>query len=119
MTERRPSRLAARADTRNGAASGPDDRENVSGKSLAAFMAITNGALPGDIYWSGKTGPDGAPIPFVWISTDNTYVPMDAQTMVAFGTAVGDRKEALIFAASRIKKMAPIPLDYQADRYWP
>ncbi|TFF20554.1 DUF4376 domain-containing protein [Jiella endophytica] len=98
---------------------GQDDRENIAGKSLAAFMAIVGGAQPGDIYWSGKKDAAGTPIPFVWIATDNSYNPMDAQTMVAFGTAVADRKELLIFRASAMKKQNPIPLDYKSDVHWP
>ncbi len=89
------------------------DRENIAGKAMLAFMAITAGAQPGDLRWA-KLGSD-----FVWIATDNSLVPMDAQTMVDFGKAAADHKEAHVFAGYQLKQMIPVPVDFTDDKWWP
>lgn len=89
------------------------DRENIAGAAQLGFMAIVGGAQPGDLRWSN---PDQD---FAWISSDNSLVPMDAQTVVAFGKAATERKQALIFAARQLKDMEPIPADYTDDKWWP
>ena len=91
----------------------PDDRENIMGASTAALAAIINGASPGDYRWHGGDAD------FVWIAEDNSEVPMDAQTMFAFGQAAMAHKQALIFNARALKNMDPIPADYTDDAYWP
>lgn len=91
----------------------PTDRENVQGAYSLALAAVLNGAQPGDLYWHGEETP------FVWIAEDNSLVPMDAQTCLAFGQAIATHKSALIFAAREIKDMAPIPADFRDDKYWP
>lgn len=90
----------------------PNDRENIAGASQVALEAIMNGAQPGDLYWHGGTTP------FVWIATDNSLNPMDAQTMFNFGKAAMAHKQTLIFKARAIKDMDPIPADYTEDKYW-
>lgn len=89
------------------------DRENIAGAAQLGFMAVVAGAEPGDLRWSNP-GQD-----FTWIASDNSLVPMDAQTVVAFGKAAAERKQALIFAARQLKDMAEIPADYTADKWWP
>lgn len=89
------------------------DRENIAGAAQLGFMAVVAGAQPGDLRWSN---PDAD---FAWIASDNTLVPMDAQTVVAFGKAAAERKQALIFAARQLKDMAEIPVDYTDDKWWP
>lgn len=91
----------------------PGDRENIAGKALEAFMAIIDGVQPGDLRWA-HTGRD-----FAWIAADNSLVPMDAQTVVAFGKAASAHKEAHVFAARQIKDMQPVPQDYTDDQWWP
>lgn len=91
----------------------PGDRENIAGKAMEAFMAITAGSQPGDLRWSN---PDHD---FAWIAEDNSLVPMDAQTVVAFGKAASAHKEAHVFAGRQLKDMQPIPADYADDRWWP
>lgn len=89
------------------------DRENIAGKALEAFMALVAGAQPGDLRWA-HLGRD-----FAWIAADNSLVPMDAQTVVAFGKAASAHKEAHVFAARQLKDMQPIPADYADDKWWP
>lgn len=89
------------------------DRENIAGAAQLGFMAVVAGAQSGDLRWSS---PDAD---FTWIASDNTLVPMDAQTVVAFGKAAAERKQALIFAARQLKDMQPIPVDYADDKWWP
>ena len=89
------------------------DRENIAGAAQLAFMAVVAGAQAGDLRWSS---PDQD---FAWIASDNTLVPMDAQTVVAFGKTAAERKQALIFAARQLKDMESIPTDYTDDKWWP
>lgn len=89
------------------------DRENIAGAAQLGFMAVVAGAQPGDLRWS-KPAQD-----FAWIATDNSLVPMDAQTVVAFGRAAAERKQALIFAARLLKDMEQIPADFTDDKWWP
>lgn len=89
------------------------DRENIAGAAQLGFMAVVAGAQSGDLRWSN---PDQD---FAWIASDNSLVPMDAQTVVAFGKAAAERKQALIFAARQLKDMEPIPADYTDDKWWP
>lgn len=89
------------------------DRENIAGAAQLGFMAVMAGAQPGDLRWSS---PDQD---FAWIASDNSLVPMDAHTVVAFGKAAAERKQALIFAARKLKDMESIPVDYADDKWWP
>lgn len=89
------------------------DRENIAGKAMEAFMAITAGVKSGDLRWSS---PDRD---FAWIAHDNSLVPMDAQTVVDFGKAASAHKETHVFAGRQLKDMQPIPADYADDRWWP
>lgn len=91
----------------------PEDRENIAGASTAALAAIVNGAQAGDLRWHGGDSD------FAWIAADNTLVPMDAQTMFAFGQAAMAHKQAMIFAARALKDMAEIPADIADDQWWP
>ncbi|AVO53638.1 DUF4376 domain-containing protein [Ectopseudomonas mendocina] len=89
------------------------DRENIAGAAQLGFMAVVGGAQPDDLRWSN---PDQD---FTWIASDNSLVPMDAQTVVAFGKAAAERKQALIFAGRLVKGMEPIPADFTDDKWWP
>lgn len=91
----------------------PEDRENISGASLAALAAMGNGALPSDLRWHGGDSD------FVWIAEDNSLTLMDAQTMFALGQTAMAHKQAHIFAARALKDAEPIPADYTDDAYWP
>lgn len=90
-----------------------EDRENITGASLAALAAIGGGATAGDYRWHGGASD------FQWIAADNSLNTMDAQTMFAFGQAAMAHKQAHIFAARALKDADPIPADYADDGYWP
>lgn len=89
------------------------DRENIAGAAQLGFMAMVAGAQPGDLRWSNPEQD------FAWIASDNSLVPMDAQTVVAFGKAAAERKQALIFAARQLKDMQQIPDNFTDDQWWP
>lgn len=91
----------------------PEDRENITGASLAALAAIMSGAQPGNLRWHGGDSD------FMWIAADNTVHPMDAQTVFAFGQTAMAHKQGMIFAARALKDADPIPSDYTSDAYWP
>lgn len=93
-------------------------RENIAGAKSAASDAIMLGAQAGDYGWQRLLDPAAAET-FVWIATDNSLHPMDAQTMVRFGYAAMAHKQDMIFRARSLKAMDPIPLDYATnDAYW-
>ena len=89
------------------------DRENISGASVAALAAMMNGAQPADLRWHGGASD------FAWIAADNSLTTMDAQTMFAFGQAAMAHKQAHIFAARALKDADPVPLDFTDDANWP
>ncbi|MDR6233536.1 DUF4376 domain-containing protein [Pseudomonas oryzihabitans] len=89
------------------------DRENILGAMSNALLAIMRGAKEGELRWENPEKD------FFWIATDNSRVPMDAQTALAFGQAAMSRKSALVQAGSDLKAMTPIPLDFAADKWWP
>tara|TARA_B110000503_G_C7092491_1_gene390030 strand:- start:54 stop:467 length:414 start_codon:yes stop_codon:yes gene_type:complete len=82
-----------------------------SAATLAGF-AITKGAALGDFYWNSIADP------FVWISTDNSLISMDAQTCFALGEAAAAHESKYIFLARAIKDTSPIPEDFTDDSYW-
>lgn len=90
-----------------------EDQKRIAGAGTLAVVAIVGGAQAGDYLWHGGAEP------FAWIAEDNTLVPMDAQTVIAFGQAAAAHESANVFAARAIKDMDPIPSDFAADSYWP
>jgi hypothetical protein len=91
----------------------PEDRENIAGASTAALAAMINGSQAGDLRWHG--GEED----FAWIAEDNGLVPMDAQTMFAFGQAAMAHKQSMIFAARVLKDLAEMPAEITDDSNWP
>lgn len=90
------------------------DRENILGALGVALAAITvDEAQPGDLRWADPQ------FDFFWIASDDTRVPMDAQTCLAFSRAAVGRKSLLVIAGNSIKQMDPIPDDYADDKWWP
>lgn len=90
------------------------DRENILGALGTALAAITvDGAQPGDLRWADPK------FDFFWIAADNSRVPMDAQTCLAFARSAMARKSLLVIAGNTIKQMDPIPQDYTDDKWWP
>lgn len=90
------------------------DRARIDRAKSNALAAIINGAQPGDLRWAD------ASVDFAWIASDNTSVPMDAETCLAFGLAADAWEGRHIVAARALKNMVPIPLDYATNAaYWP
>ncbi|MBB3949900.1 DUF4376 domain-containing protein [Aureimonas jatrophae] len=92
----------------------PADRENILGAASLAHMAVTlSGKKPGDLRW--HDGDED----FRWIAADNSLVPMDAPTVIAFGQAAANHKSVHTFAARALKDADPIPTNFVDDGYWP
>lgn len=89
------------------------DRERITEAAQLAFMAVASGAKPRDLRWLDPEQD------FTWIAADNTLVPMDAPTVVAFAKAMASRTQALVLAGRRLKDMDAIPSDYTDDKWWP
>jgi hypothetical protein len=88
--------------------------KRITGAVPWATIAVMNGAQPGDLRWNGGDEDFG------WIAEDNTIMPMDAQTVIAFGQACAALELPLIRAARAIKDMVSIPDDYATNEaYWP
>jgi hypothetical protein len=86
----------------------------ITGAAASAHIAVTlGGKQPGDLRWH-----DGA-TDFGWLAQDNTVMPMDAPTVIAFGQAAAAHEAAHIWAARALKDMAIIPDDFADDKYWP
>jgi Domain of unknown function (DUF4376) len=73
-------------------------RENIAGAAQLASLAIAAGARPGDFKW------DGSGENFGWIATDNSIVPMDAQTVVAFACGAAAFKKRCIMHGYELKQ---------------
>lgn len=85
--------------------------DKARGSALAALIA---GAEPGDLRWADPNNDFG------WISADNTFHTMDAQTALAFGNAAAAWEGLHIVAARNLKNQNPIPSDYATNAsYWP
>jgi hypothetical protein len=93
----------------------PADQLNIAGAAAGASIAITNGALPDDLRWQNPE------VDFVWIAADNSMVPMDAQTVVAFGQAAMGHVSAHMWTARAIKDRiaAGETIDIGSDAVWP
>ena len=86
-----------------------DSQKRITGAGALAHIAITvGGKQPDDLRWHDGTAD------FVWIAADNTLVPMDAQTVLAFGQAAGAWESAHIFAARALKDAIAVAADHEA-----
>ena len=86
-------------------------KQRIAGAATLAGFAIGRGVPEGSLRWAN---PDND---FVFITSEDKFVPMDAHKCFAFGTAAAQHETAHIFAASSLKKT--MPLDYKDDKYWP
>ncbi|WP_019998866.1 DUF4376 domain-containing protein [Aureimonas ureilytica] len=73
-------------------------RARINTARMSAAIAIMGGVQPGDLRWPGVDKD------FFWIAADDVRVPMDAQTMVAFGNSVAAREGLLIVAGNDLKQ---------------
>lgn len=90
----------------------PVSLQRITGAATLAGFAIASGAKVGNLRWAN---PDRD---FVWISSDDTPVPMDAQTCFAFGQAAANVETSLILAAKVLREMNPVPEDYKDSKWW-
>lgn len=90
-----------------------EDQKRISGAAILAAVAIMAGVQPGNYRWHGGDAD------FAWIAEDNSLVPMDAQTVIAFGQAAARHETLHVFAARALKDAAQIPADYASDQFWP
>ncbi|WAJ27138.1 DUF4376 domain-containing protein [Antarcticirhabdus aurantiaca] len=91
-------------------------RERIDRSRISAIVAIMNGVQEGDMRWHGL------PVDFFWIAANDTRVPMDAQTMVAFGNAVAAREGLLIVAGNDLKQRitaGEVIADIGSNALWP
>lgn len=86
---------------------------NIAGAGTLALAAIISGAQPGDLRWADPNAD------FLWVAQDNSSVPMDAQTTLAFAKTAAEWKAKHIYAARQLKNMSPIPADYADNARWP
>jgi hypothetical protein len=87
--------------------------QRITGASTLAGFAIAEGAQFGDLRWENPNRDFG------WIASDDTVTPMDAYVTFTFGQAAAEREMAIVFAAKKLREMAPILEDYTDDRWWP
>lgn len=88
-------------------------RSRIDKAKTNAMAAMELGAEAGNLRWAD------AEMEFGWIARDNTFVPMDAPTCLAFGLAAAAWEAKLILACRAIKNRNPIPADFDHDSYWP
>lgn len=87
--------------------------QRISGMaSLAGLSIILFGVQPSDLRWTGEDGD------FVWITADNSLLPLDAFQMLELGKAAAMHVKSIIFAAKTLKDMAEFPADFTNDSYW-
>jgi hypothetical protein len=87
--------------------------QRITGAASLAGFAIAQGAEVGDLRWANPERD------FVWIASDNSLNPMDAQTCFAFGQAAATVETSIIFTARMLREMEEIPQDYTDDKWWP
>lgn len=98
-------------------------RDNKSLQRITGAGSLAQGYLlargdPKSLKWHA-TLEDPEPEDFVWIASDDTLVPMDAQTVFSFAREAAAVETRLIFAAKRLRMMDPIPDDFTDDKWWP
>jgi len=75
----------------------------ITGAATLAGFAVAGGAQEGNLRWANANQDFG------WIASDNSVVPMDAQTCFAFGQAAAAVETAIVFAAKSLRELDPIP----------
>jgi hypothetical protein len=75
----------------------PADWINITSIGVEACISVTAGAKVGDLRWRNKSAD------FAWISENNSFVFMDAQTMKAFYKLGSDYTTEIIFRSRHLK----------------
>lgn len=84
----------------------------ITGAATLAGFAVAQGSPAGNLRWANPARD------FEWIASDDTRVPMDAQTAFDFGAAAARVETTLVFAGSALRAMSPIPADFTDDKWW-
>jgi len=84
----------------------------IAGAATLAGLAVVHGSPAGNLRWANPARD------FEWIASDDTRVQMDAQTAFDFGAAAAQVETTLVFAASALRAMSPIPADFTDDKWW-
>lgn len=86
-----------------------------------AADAVAAHVQAGNLFWQADdpSNPTTTDLPFAYKAMDGTLVEMDAPTVVEFGKALSQYRQAHFRAAQALKAMTPIPTDYRDDKYWP
>jgi len=87
-------------------------QNRISGAATLANAAMMSGAQAGDLRWHGGTSD------FIWITQDNTFVPMDAPTLLSMGQAAAEHERAHVFAARALKDDPSLENVFD-DIHWP
>jgi hypothetical protein len=74
-------------------------RGRIDRARISALAAIVAGAQPGNLRWHGE------PVDFIWIAADDSRMPMDAQTVVQFGSGLAAREGLLVVHANDLKQL--------------
>jgi hypothetical protein len=90
-----------------------EDQKRINGAGTLALIAVVSGAQAGNLRWHGGSSD------FVWIAANNSLMPMDAQTVLAFGQAAAAWESRHLFAARALKDTDPIPENFTDDQFWP
>lgn len=90
------------------------DLRNINGAATGAALAMMQGAQAGNMRWQGGDSDFG------WIAADNTIMPMDVLTMIAFGRAAMTHVERLTMVGRSLKDRlaAGETLDISSDALW-
>lgn len=92
--------------------SNPESMRRIDKAYAVACRALVEGAKAGNLRWADAAQD------FRWIAKDNSYVTMDAPTVVTFGEAAAAWETKHIYKARELKSMSPIPTDYTDEKYW-
>lgn len=100
---------------------GQDSQTTILAYAQWAADAVAAHVQAGNLYWQADdpSNPTEADLPFAYKATDGTLVQMDAPTVVEFGKALSQHRQALFRAAQALKAMTPIPTDCRDDKHWP
>ena len=90
------------------------DLRNINGAATGAALAMMQGAQAGNMRWQGGDSDFG------WIAADNTIMPMDVLTMIAFGRAAMTHVERLTMVGRSLKDRlaAGETIDISNDALW-
>jgi len=91
--------------------------QRITAAGTLAGLYMRDGGDPLSLKWHA-TAENPNPEDFVWIASDDTLVPMNAETVFAFSREAAAIETSLIFKAKALRSMDPIPENFTAEEYW-